>query len=188
MSASAGDKEVLHEGRFIRMVRRAGWEFVEHHRIRGIAVLVAVTDDDSLLLVEQYREPLQAKVLELPAGMVGDRPGEQDEAFEEAARRELIEETGYSAARMKCLVAGPYSPGRSNDLYTFFLATGLTKVGEVSGDGHESIVAHKVPLAGIDEWLQEQMNAGRLVDPKIFAGLHFIAKETPALDSMGGGT
>lgn len=177
MSEPAVETEVLHEGRFIRMVKRAGWEFVEHHRIRGIAVLVAVTDADELLLVEQYREPLQRPVLELPAGMVGDRPGEHDEPFEEAARRELIEETGYDAAQLKRLTAGPYSPGRSNDLYTFFLARGLTRVGEGGGDAHESIVVHAIPLAGMDEWLSAQEAAGRLVDPKIFAGLYFIGRE-----------
>jgi ADP-ribose pyrophosphatase len=178
MSESQSDYQVLHQGRFIRMVRRDGWEYVEHPHIRGIVVMVAVTEDQCLLLVDQYRKPLQARVMELPAGMVGDRPGETDEPFEEAARRELIEETGYAPARLQCLTAGPYSPGRSSDLYTFFRATGLTQVGEGGGDEHEDIIVHKVPLVELESWLEQQSANGWLVDPKIYIGLHFIAKES----------
>ena len=73
---SGGPEEILGEGRFTRLVRRDGWEFIDHPVLRGIVVLVAVTPGDRLLLVEQYRTPLGRRVLELPAGMAGDRPGD----------------------------------------------------------------------------------------------------------------
>lgn len=171
---------ILHEGRFIRMVRRDGWEFVEHPGIRGIVVMVAVTPANTLLLVEQLRRPVQRRVLELPAGMVGDRPGEEHEDFTVAAARELREETGYEAARLDLIMAGPYSPGRSSDFYTFYRASGLRRVSAGGGDEHEDIVVHEAPLDRIDAWLAEKSEAGLLIDPKIFAGLYFIHRGASA--------
>jgi ADP-ribose pyrophosphatase len=155
---------------------RNGWEFVEHPHIRGIVVLVAVTPARELLLVEQYREPLQRRVLELPAGMVGDHAGGRDEPMEVAARRELLEETGYEAGRMTHLMAGPYSPGRSSDLYTFYLASDLCRVHEGGGDEHEDIVVHHMPLHGADAWLDRAAAGGLLLDAKIYAGLYFAGR------------
>ena len=83
--------EVLGRGRFLRLVRRRDWEMVERAGVREIVVLVAVTPAGELLLVEQYREPVAATVIELPAGLVGDEPGREGEVMEEAARRELLE-------------------------------------------------------------------------------------------------
>jgi len=176
MNDSHDQEGVLHEGRFIRMVRRDGWEYVEHPGIRGIVVIVAVTPERKLLLVEQLRRPVQRRVLELPAGMVGDRPGEEQEDFGRAAQRELREETGYEAAQFDLIMAGPYSPGRSSDFYTFYRASDLRKVSEGGGDEHEDIVVHEAPLAGIDCWLEEKAAGGLLIDPKIFVGLYFIQR------------
>lgn len=176
MNDSHDQEGVLHEGRFIRMVRRDGWEYVEHPGIRGIVVIVAVTTERKLLLVEQLRRPVQRRVLELPAGMVGDRPGEEQEDFGRAAQRELREETGYEAAQLDLIMAGPYSPGRSSDFYTFYRASDLRKVSEGGGDEHEDIVVHEAPLAGIDCWLEEKAAGGLLIDPKIFVGLYFIQR------------
>ena len=177
MSADRSDYEVLHQGRYVRLVRKNGWEFVERDGISGIVVVVAVTDDQRLLLVEQHRIPLDGRVIELPAGMVGDRPEAPDESFVAAARRELIEETGYEASALHPLTSGPYSPARSNALYTFFRATGLRQVGEGGGDEHEDIVVHAVPLADVHTWLEEKAAVGLLIDPKIYAGLYFLGKE-----------
>ena len=172
-----GDYEVLHQGRYVRLVRRQGWEFVEHDGILGIVVMVAVTEANELLLVEQYRVPLASRVIELPAGLVGDKPDARDESFAEAARRELLEETGYEAAAMHRLTAGPYSPARSNALYAFYRATGLRAVGEGGGDEHEDIKVHAIPLADLPRWLDQQAANGLLVDPKIYAGLYFLSQE-----------
>ena len=88
------DLEILHQGHWLRLVKRGKWEAVERcHGGDGMAVIViAVTPADEVLFVEQYRVPLQARTIEMPAGLVGD--DHDDDSLEAAARRELIEETG----------------------------------------------------------------------------------------------
>ena len=142
-------------------------------------VIVAVTRDGRLLFIEQFRPPVNRPVIELPAGLAGDIPGEETEAFATAARRELVEETGYEAARLKRLAGGPASAGVSNELVTFFLATGLRKVGTGGGDDHEDIVVHEVPLAKVTRWLKQKEKAGAMIDVKIFAGLYFLSGGKP---------
>ncbi|HUV39721.1 MAG TPA: NUDIX hydrolase, partial [Planctomycetota bacterium] len=79
------------EGQHLRLVDQGGWEHVERIGVSGIVALVAVTASDEIVLVEQYRPALDRRVIELPAGLVGDRPGEEHEDLETAARRELLE-------------------------------------------------------------------------------------------------
>lgn len=170
---------ILGEGRFVRLVDRDGWEFIDQPNLRGIVVLVAVTPQDRLLLVEQYRPPLAGRAIELPAGMVGDHDGAEHEPFETAARRELEEETGYTAARLEKLAVGPASPGRSGFLYSFYRAHGLRRIHEGGGDEHEDIVVHEAPLDGIRGWLEARAADGLHIDPKIWAGLYFIQNGNP---------
>ena len=61
--------------------------------------------------MEQYRPPVDKYVIELPAGLAGDQKENRGEALESAARRELLEETGYQAAKMEQLVWGASSAG-----------------------------------------------------------------------------
>ena len=95
-------RRVLAEGKYLRLVAESGWEWVERLNASGAAVIAALTDDRRLVLVEQYRIPLHARVLDLPAGLVGDEPGAAGEAMIDAARRELFEETGYEGAAGAC--------------------------------------------------------------------------------------
>ena len=87
------DITIIKEGKFLRLLSRNNWEYVDRKNISGIVVIAALTDEDKLILVEQFRIPVNATVIELPAGLAGDKPDERDEVFEQAARRELIEET-----------------------------------------------------------------------------------------------
>ena len=64
-------EDVAWEGRFIAVKRRGKWEYVSRTRGVSAAVILAV-DDGYVLLVEQYRVPLQARCLVLPAGLIGD--------------------------------------------------------------------------------------------------------------------
>ncbi|HXT22313.1 MAG TPA: NUDIX hydrolase, partial [Thermoanaerobaculia bacterium] len=105
------DVEVLGEGRFLRLLRRRGWELVERNGVQGIVVLVAVTPDGELLLVEQHREPVRGTVIELPAGLAGDELDSAGESLEQAATRELREETGWEATSWERLSTGPPSAG-----------------------------------------------------------------------------
>lgn len=171
-----GPDRVLHEGEFLRLLRRRHWEYVERTNASGVAVIVAVTDRDELLLVEQYRLPVAQPVIELPAGLVGDQGG--DESLLEAARRELVEETGYRAERMEFLAEGPTTAGLSNEITTFCAARGLSRVGPGGGDDSEDIVVHPVPLADLRAWLRAQ-EPRAAVDPKLYAGLWLAGLTSP---------
>jgi ADP-ribose pyrophosphatase len=166
-------REILYQAKFLRLIRQGTWEYAERINISGIVGLIPVTDAGELVLVEQFRVPLGKRCVELPAGLAGDVTGQEGEPLVEAARRELEEETGYRAADMKKVLEGPNSAGSSPHVMTFYLATGLTKVGEGGGDEHEDIQVHVVPLKGIHEWLLAQEALGKLLDPKIYAGLWF---------------
>ena len=166
----------LHAGRHLRLVVRNGWEFVERPGIRGIVLVVAVTPEDRLLLVEQRREPVDGRVLELPAGLAGDAESPADEPLEEAARRELVEETGWDATAMERLTSGPPSAGVTSEIITFFRARGLSRAGAGGGVEGEAITVHEVPLAAVEEYLREREAGGTLVDPKVWAGLWFARR------------
>ena len=167
--------KILGAGRYLRLLDWNGWEYVERHGVRGIVAIVAVTDERRLLLVEQYRAALDAPVIELPAGLVGDLPGAEQEDLAVAAERELLEETGYAAARLELIFEGPLASGLCSSRLTYFRARGLKKMHAGGGDACEAITVHEVPLATADEWLAAQRARGRLVDPRLYVGLHLAA-------------
>jgi ADP-ribose pyrophosphatase len=129
-----------------------------------------------VIFIEQYRHPLGVKVIELPAGLVGDDPGAGGEEWLAAAKRELLEETGYASDNWKLLIEGPSSPGLTTERYSMYLAAPARQVGEGGGDESEDITIHVVPLDKTEVWLEEKRKAGLLVDPKIYAGLYFAWK------------
>jgi 8-oxo-dGTP pyrophosphatase MutT (NUDIX family) len=139
------------------------WEAVERVGVGGIVVMVAVTPADTVLLERQFRPPLGRDVLELPAGLV--EPGEP---MEEAARRELIEETGWAARDLRFLAEGPMSTGASTEVLRTYLCTGLEHVGKAGGDDNEIIEVIEVPLRSVQEYLTDQQARGLLVDLKVY--------------------
>ncbi|MCK9488298.1 MAG: NUDIX hydrolase [Xanthomonadales bacterium] len=161
----------LHEGRFLALRQRGRWEFVERVNAYGAAVVIAVTDADELVLVEQFREPLQGNCIENPAGLAGDQPGEED--ILSAARRELLEETGFQAAQVELLMTGPSAPGMASELLSFVRATGLRRVHAGGGDGGENITVHVIPMAQVAPFLARQLRYGVHVDPRVYAALFF---------------
>jgi ADP-ribose pyrophosphatase len=165
--------ETLFEGRFLSVSRKGGWEYVRRRNTSGIVCIVAVTPEAEMLFVEQYRPPVGARVIELPAGLAGDIAGAEDEPLSAAALRELEEETGWSADEMRFLTEGPVSAGLSTEVLSFFQAHGLRRVGEGGGDGSEDIVIHAVPVAEVPTWLAGRAAAGVMVDPKVYTGLYF---------------
>jgi ADP-ribose pyrophosphatase len=156
----------------VRLLDEEGWEYVTRHAVSGIVVLVALTPERELVLVEQYRRAVLGRVVELPAGLVGDTADRKTESHATAAHRELLEETGFAAREMVELAAGPIAVGVSDEIVTFFEARGLERVGPGGGDETEDITVHVVPLGGLDAFLAERRAAGLGVDPKIFAGLY----------------
>jgi len=91
-----------------------------------------------------------------------------------AAKRELLEETGYQAKRMIKLIDGPVSGGSSSDIITIVQASDIKKVAKGGGDEYESIHIHEVPLHKTDQWLIHMRKKGCLIEPKIYAGLYFL--------------
>ncbi len=169
-------RQVLSEGSFVRLVRRNGWEWAERTNNSGVVAIVAITEDAQIVLTEQYRRPLDARVLDLPMGLAGDVQGAEDEDFRKAARRELLEETGYVADRLEFLLEGPTSAGMTNEMLTFFLAQDVRRVGDGGGDETEDIDVHVVALDQADAWLKRKRASGILLDPKIYAAIHFAGR------------
>jgi ADP-ribose pyrophosphatase len=169
--------ETLFQGAHLRVVRRGHWESVDRMGITGIVAIVALTHAGRILLIEQDRPPVDARVIELPAGLVGDVAGTEAETLEEAARRELLEETGYEANEWTWLTEGPPSAGLSSERIAFFLAGRLVKTGPGGGDATEDIRLHEVPLDRAFAWLEDRRRSGLLVDPKVFAALYFAGRK-----------
>lgn len=168
---------VLGEGKYVRLISEDGWEYVTRPNITGIVVIVAITEDGKLVLVEQPRKAVHRLVVELPAGMVGDV--EANESLATAASRELIEETGFEAGEMARLGEGPAAVGVTDEIVTFFHARNLKRVGPGGGDDSEDITVHEVPLRDLRRFLDSKAAEGRAIDLKIFAGLFMVGATVP---------
>jgi ADP-ribose pyrophosphatase len=174
-AAETAEPRVLATGRYLTLVDKGGWEYVTRAGVTGIAVIVAFTPDEKLVLVEQYRPAVNKRVIELPAGLVGDIDGRRDESMLDAAARELVEETGYAAAEMVLLAEGPIAVGVSDEQVSFFLARGLTRVGDGGGDETEAITVYAVPPPELGAFLAAKAQEGVPADPKIYAGMFLVA-------------
>jgi len=131
---------------------------------RGSAVMMPVDDKDRVLLIRQYRLPARRYLWELPAGTLdpGERPLH-------AAKRELVEETGYRAKKWTKLAEFYPSPGFLNEKMTIYLATQLT-AGQATPMDDERIEARWFTSKEIDEMIQ----SGKILDAKTNIGfLHW---------------
>ena len=106
--------------------------------------VVALTKDERIVLIEQYRHGIEDVILEIPGGMI-----DGDESPETAARRELLEETGYSAEKWVFLGKSHPNPAIQNNTIHHFLALDAEKTGEVAFDEHENVVPRLVPLMNV---------------------------------------
>ena len=163
--------ETLFETRWLGLYRIGHWDFVRRPHADACVGILAITPDDEIVLVEQFRVPVQQHVIEIPAGLVGDEPEFVGEALEETARRELLEETGYRAGTVTPLISSPTSAGMSSEFSHLFHATDLVRETLGGGVGGENIIVHHVPLAGLRSWLAAQETAGKVVDFKIHSAL-----------------
>jgi ADP-ribose pyrophosphatase len=170
------NNETIHySGRFLGLKERDNWEYAFRTNASGVVVMVPVTNDGELVLVEQYRIPVNSLVLELPAGLVGDT-GDSEEDFKTAAQRELIEETGYLADSLEELITSPSTAGMADEIVTIYYASGLERVGPGGGVENEDITVHLVPLENAVDRLEKLQKEGMMLDPKIYAGLFWAGQ------------
>ncbi len=163
-------EEVVHRGWMITL-SRAGFldpagvafdrDIVRHP---GAVAVVAVTDDDTVVLVRQYRPAIDQWILEIPAGTC-DVPGE---APEETGRRELAEEVGVAAVRLELLTRCANSPGFCDQRTWVYLATGLRPV-PVARQGVEEgyMRVERVPLSRFDAMVDD----GSIIDSTTILGV-----------------
>ena len=163
------------EGRYLRLVRRGRWEYAERTNAGHAVIVIALTPERKLLFVEQFRVPMDARTIEMPAGLVGDT--RDDDTLEEAARRELLEETGWLAGDVRVLMVGPTSSGMSNELVAFVRARDLVRVHAGGGDETANITVHEVPVDDAPRWLAARMADGFAMDPKLWAGLWLLDRD-----------
>lgn len=169
-------KQILFHGKFKRFISVAGWEFTERVGCGGVVAVIPIIDHPvpKLVFVEQYRVPVRRNVIELPAGLANDTEAFAEETLEDAARRELFEETGYQAGKMEYLAQGPASAASLTDIIHLFLATELKKTGAGGGDETENIKVHEIYVSDVDDWLRQKEREGFWVDPKVYAGLYLL--------------
>jgi ADP-ribose pyrophosphatase len=118
------DEVLMPDGRYVNR------DYMAHIGAVGV---IALDDDDKVVLVEQYRHPVGARLWELPAGLI-DVAGEN---LVDAAARELAEEADLVAERWQLLIDVHPTPGASNEVIRLFLARGLSPVPE--GHRHERV-------------------------------------------------
>ena len=165
-----------HSGDYLEFVKDGHWEYVRRVTGRDVVIIVPVLESGHVLLVEQYRIPVGGYVIEWPAGLVGDV--DAGEPLENAAARELEEETGYRAGELVRVASGPSSSGLADEIVHVFLARGLEHVHEGGGDASESIEVHAVERNKIDNWLDTRRQAERYIDAKLYTGLYFLDQMT----------
>ncbi|HOB14327.1 MAG TPA: NUDIX hydrolase [Novosphingobium sp.] len=160
-------EQTVWQGRFITAKVRGKWEYVSRSRGIKAAVILAIDEDDHVLLVEQFRVPLGRPCLELPAGLVGDDEGAPGEDASTAAVRELEEETGYTAARMEVLGEFYSSPGMVSESFTLLRAHDLRRVGPGGGTEGEDITVHRVALDGLADFIKSARARGLGIDVRL---------------------
>ncbi|MBY6129256.1 NUDIX hydrolase [Qipengyuania aquimaris] len=169
MSAPDNDApvEIVWQGKYITTKKQGRWEYVARSRGIRAAAILAVDEEDHVLLVEQYRVPLGRNCLEFPAGLIGDDDGEEDEDALTAAGRELEEETGYRASVLEDMGTYFSSPGMVSESFTLVRARGLTKVGEGGGVGGENITVHRVARSDLPEFIAAKRREGCGIDVRV---------------------
>lgn len=143
--------------------KHANREVVLHH---GSVAIVAVTSKNEVILVKQYRYPVNDVLWEIPAGKL-----EKDENPDECARRELAEETGFGATNWLKISTFFSTPGFSDEIMYLYLAQELFAE-KLESDDDEFIEIHKIPYTeAVDKIVK-----GEIRDAKTIAGVLLVEK------------
>ncbi len=135
---------------------------------------IALTDDDQVILIKQYRHGAETVMLELPGGCID--PGETPE---EAVKRELLEETGYEFDSIEHVCTVYANPSTSGNITTGFIAKGGRKIQEQHLDGREEIEVIVVSFDEFIKFAEENMLPHALHVSTIFYGLLKLNKLRP---------
>ena len=167
MAEKTLSSQLIYEGRAVRLrvdtVETAGGrkttrEIVEHD---DCVAIIAVDAEDNLLLVRQFRKPVEKELLEIPAG--GIDPGEDAEA---AVRREMREETGYLPGKVERLGGFYSTPGYCSEYIYLYLASDL-RPSQLVAEDTENIEVVRMPINQV----VDLVTSGRICDAKSIAGL-----------------
>jgi ADP-ribose pyrophosphatase len=165
-------KEVIHQGRVIKLVGEnvtlengvtVDLDLIDHP---GASAIVALKENRSVIMIQQYRHALGNFIWEIPAGTLDPR-----ELPLNCAKRELVEETGFSADSWERLGMITPVPGYSNERIHLFLATDLSD-SEQDLDQDEILKVHEIPL----EQVMEMIHQGLIQDAKTISGIFFAAE------------
>ncbi|MDQ3280975.1 MAG: NUDIX hydrolase [Acidobacteriota bacterium] len=165
--------KTIFEGERLLVKETDDWQFVERKKGKSAVAVIAETDDGKVILTEQLRKPLGKRVIDYPAGLVGDE-GTNDPA--KTAKKELEEETGYVCESVEHLATGPSSPGITSEIVSFYRAKNVTRKGEGGGVGGEDITVHTIARDELEEWLKKKEEEGVLVDLKLWGGMYFLGR------------
>jgi ADP-ribose pyrophosphatase len=163
--------ETLFESPWLSVHRLGHWDFVRRPQSDACVGILAITPTEEIVLIEQFRIPIQRRVIEIPAGIVGDEPEHLGESLTTAAARELLEETGYRAGSIERLIVTPTSAGMTSEFIHLFHARDLVREHPGGGVAGEDLIVHHVPLTRLRAWLHTQEAAGLVIDFKIPACL-----------------
>jgi ADP-ribose pyrophosphatase len=170
MAAKINDRQIIHRGRVYNLIREnvtldngviTDMEFIEHP---GATAIIPMLNESRILLLKQYRHALRKYIWEIPAGTIDPR-----ESVINCAKRELIEETGYSAEQWQKLGEMTPVPGYSDERIHIYLATDLQPAVQ-NLDKDEIINVHEMEF----NEAMEMVNAGKIQDAKSITGL-FLA-------------
>jgi len=162
--------ERIAAGTHLELVRRERWEYARRRQASGVVAIFACTARDEVILTEQWRIPVQARVIDLPAGLVGDG-ADANEPLQVAAARELTEETGFVAETWMRITSWATSPGLTDEVVTLLSATAAIRTSRGGGVEGEDIQVHLVPRGELLAWLSARSKSGALIDPKVYVGL-----------------
>ncbi|MGP7816150.1 NUDIX hydrolase [Niallia sp. 01092] len=138
-------------------------ELVKHP---GAVAVIAVTDEEKLVLVEQFRKPLEKEIVEIPAGKL-----EKGEDPAVCAKRELEEETGYGCKSLELLTSFYTSPGFADEIVHLYIAKGLHKIEDAAGlDEDEFVNLMEVSLEEAQELVKNQ----RIFDAKTMYAVQYM--------------
>ena len=164
--------KTLYSGKYLNMVERNGWEYITRNH-RDVAIILPVIDNNNIILIDEFRQPLQKRIIGLPAGLVGDK--DENEGIFDAARRELLEETGYLANQLEIVIKdSPSSSGMTDETFNLLIARKLKRIHRGGGEESEDIKVLIVDRHNIDGFLEAKKSDGFFIDPKIYMGMYFL--------------